>query len=946
MNTRSAVVVAALIVFASGLHSQIYPLGQQTPGANPQTSNWNIGWEFRCNAPGVIVVELGCNSPQPLATTATLFDVQTQGVLAQVPIPAGSGWRFVTLPTSVPLVNGSLYRIAIVSQSCGHHAETTAAWKPTGTIQYTAGAYVSGNNPSTYPSSSSATSVYGMVDIGYVTGPTLTVAATAGTAELLYSHEQGAGGIGVEVGSFTISSNNQTPTSTLSAIDIKASGTGDDSVAISEVYLYRDDAAGASPGVFDPADIAIGGPSSFAADDGTITFGVPTAEQGFALSETRVYFVVVKLAGIALPGETFDFTVSDIIAATGSKTVPANSTVTGFVIDTPQFIVLDDSLQTPATVVLGTSGICQEFTVDYPAGPDNKPSTLSITSLGTANEATDLSSVELWWDSDSDGALVAANDTLVDSTTFAQDNGTAAFNLASHPDFQAPQTRRYFVVYVLNANGSDQQTFKCYVSDIGTPTLGGAATGLPAPGATGTPGLEISAAVLTATLNGPLAAQMVYSNAQGPTGDGVLLCDFTLAAAPGGTWTINDLTFAAAGTGQHDSAYNELALYEDLNSSGTWDGAATDASAATALGGFTGGSATFALALGNLTAGSYRRFFLVGKLNGSPLTGETFNARLDASTYIAPTGGVVTGVPTADSAALVIDTAVLTVANSASQPGAATHKAGAGADYLIAGLLLTTLNDNVTVNGIALTAAGTGDWASDVDGTTGIQVYLDDGNSAYDAADTLLYQGAGAAVMTATFSAPLNLPVGTDAELWIRIGLTATAGQGRVANPETFSVTIANPGAVNASSTVLIGTPAPASVSIGAIEFEVSSFAPSNDLPAGGKAINMSGKGFMTPFTVTIGGVVCPGTPSITGGTQVTGLIVPPGGGQGLVIEVASGTLPPQTLTQTFSYSKVSNVGSGGDGGGSGCTFGSGSAWVLTGLLLGVGIAIRRTRRS
>jgi hypothetical protein len=868
-------------------------------------------------------------------------------VLAQVPIPAGSGWRFVTLTTSVPLVNGSLYRIAIVSQNCGHHAETTAAWKPTGTIQYTAGAYVSGNNPNTYPSSSSATSVYGMVDIGYVTGPTLTVAATAGAAEVLYSHEQGQGGNGVEVGSFTISSNNQSPSSTLSAIDITASGTGDDSAAISEVYLYRDNASGASPGVFDTADTAIAGPSSFAADDGTITFGIPTAEQGFALSETRTYFVVVKLAAVALPGETFDFTVSDIVAATGSKTVPANSTMTGFVIDTPQFVVLDDSLQTPDVVVLGTSGVCQEFTMDYPAGPDNNPSTLSITGLGTGNEATDLASVELWWDSDNDGSYVSANDTLVDSTTFAQDNGTAAFDLSLHPDFQAPQTRRYFVVYNLNANGSDQETFKCYVSDIGTPTLGGAATGLPAPGATGTQGLEISAAVLSATLNGPLAAQMVYSNAQGPTGDGVLLCDVTLSAAPGGTWTINDLTFIAAGTGQHNSAYSELALYEDLNSSGTWDGAAIDASAATALSGFTGGSATFALTLGTLTAGSSRRLFLVGKLNGSAITGETFNARLETTTHVSPPGEVVMGIPTANSTALVIDTAVLTVANSANQPSGATHKAGTGADYLIAGLLLTTLNDNVTVNGIALTAGGTGDWASDVNGATGIQVYLDDGDRTYSAADTLLYQGAGAAVMTATFSAPLNLPVGTDAELWIRVGLTATAGQGRVATPETFSVTITSPGAVNASSAVLLGTPAPASVSVGAIEFEVTSFTPPNDLPAGGKAISMSGKGFMSPFTVTIDGVVCPGTPNITGGTQVTGLVVPPGGGENRTIQVSSGTLATQTITQTFSYSKVSSVGgSGGDSGGGGCAAGGEAAWGILALLSVLAVVRRRTRRA
>src|SRR5690606_37841821 len=142
-------------------------------------------------------------------------------------------------------------------------------------------------------------------------------------------------------GAFTIASNSQSPNSVLTAIDIQASGTGNDSTAFTEVSLFRDDIAGTNPGVFDTGDVAIGSSSVFPADDGTITFSVQTAEQPFNPSQTQTYFVVTKLAGNATPGQTFSFTVSDIAVGTGLKNVPANSTMSGLVVDTPQFVFTD-----------------------------------------------------------------------------------------------------------------------------------------------------------------------------------------------------------------------------------------------------------------------------------------------------------------------------------------------------------------------------------------------------------------------------------------------------------------------------------------------------------------------------------------------------------------------------------------------------------------------------
>jgi hypothetical protein len=234
-----------------------------------------------------------------------------------------------------------------------------------------------------------------------------------------------------------------------------------------------------------------------------------------------------------------------------------------------------------------------------------------------------------------------------------------------------------------------------------------------------------------------------------------------------------------------------------------------------------------------------------------------------------------------------------------------------------------------------------------VDATSGVQVFLDDGDGVFNPADTMIYQGAGAALVAATFSTPLSLPVSGTAELWVRITFTTTAGQGAIATPETFVLAIAGGSDVLASTQALLGTPPPTGVTIGAIEFSVTSFSPPNDLPAGGKPISITGTGFVPPLIVKIKGVVCPGTPNIVGGTQVSGLTVPSGTGTGLAIEITSGTLPQQIVAQTFSYSKVGSVdgGSGGDSG-SGCGAAQSTCRLLLPALLMTAVAGRRRRRS
>jgi hypothetical protein len=393
---------------------------------------------------------------------------------------------------------------------------------------------------------------------------------------------------------------------------------------------------------------------------------------------------------------------------------------------------------------------------------------------------------------------------------------------------------------------------------------------------------------------------------QGPNGDGALLCDVTVWAAPGGSWGVPAVVFFAAGTGNPDAAFSDLAVHTD-NGNGMWDGPSVDTPAAPGLTGFTGGEATFMLTSSVFAAGSTRRLFLVCKLNGTASTGQTFSAGLDRVFATPPPAGVTVGLPTSAGASLIVDVPAVVVSNGPGRPSVVTHNSGSVAAYAVAQFRLKAVNEPADISGLVLTAGGTGDWVADVDSTTGVQVYIDNGDGMFDGADTLLFQGGGAPVVPVTFAPLISVQPATPIDLWVVINLTSTAGHGAISAPDTFTLSISNAADVFASSIVVLSSPVPSTTLLGAIEFRVDEFSPLTASLKGSAPITLKGSGFLAPFEVKIGGVVCPGTPIITGGTLVEGLRVPPGTGDGLAIEITSGTLPTQLLPMSFAYSASSD---------------------------------------
>jgi hypothetical protein len=180
-------------------------------------------------------------------------------------------------------------------------------------------------------------------------------------------------------------------------------------------------------------------------------------------------------------------------------------------------------------------------------------------------------------------------------------------------------------------------------------------------------------------------------------------------------------------------------------------------------------------------------------------------------------------------------------------------------------------------------------------------------------------------------------------DLWVVLDVLATAGLG-AAVPDSFQTVINATADVDAPGgiAVLMGTPAPQSNVLRLVDFFVSSFDPVADLPGGGKDITILGSGFMAPIIVLIDGIVCPGTAVINGGTQVTGIQVPPGTGLDRPITVKSGQLDEETLSQTFDYVPLQAPKPASD---SGCAAGAGvSAWWLLSAMTPLLFRLRRRK--
>lgn len=239
----------------------------------------------------------------------------------------------------------------------------------------------------------------------------------------------------------------------LSALTVTGTGTGNDASDISLVKLHLDlDGNGTGDQLL--------GTGTYSTDEGTIQFsGLSTTLP----SSSAVTFVVTyTFAGTASNNETFR---SRLINNFFSVTNSPNLVITGAPIEGSFVSISDTPTPTTITVAKGsnspqaqTVSVSQsEFTVlQFTITSDSTVALTSLTanSLGTGNDATDISSVKLYTDTNGDGT----GDSLLGSGTYGSDNGTIKFtNLSTTLTMNTAVT--YVLTYTLSGTASNNTTF-------------------------------------------------------------------------------------------------------------------------------------------------------------------------------------------------------------------------------------------------------------------------------------------------------------------------------------------------------------------------------------------------------------------------------------------------------------------------------------------------------
>ena len=738
------------------------------------------------------------------------------------------------------------------------------------------------------------------------------------------------------------------PDNTLTTFDVQASGTGDDSAAYAALKLYLDDGDMAFDASLD-TNVAS---ETFMSDDGTLQLTLSGAESMYSAGETKMFFLVADFNLMANHGDTF---ATQVTAAGGEVTgttltalpLPATGPAAGVTI---LGNVLLTQMNGPAMgdVVNNDHDFPGMLLLDFTISTTNVDWTLDglvFRAGGTGDDASAFDSLTIYEDLDQDGLFNPAFELPAGpaGTAFDSDDGTWIGTLQNAVITSSAAPRRFFLVGTLAGTAREGQTFNATLEMINaTPPLNGIFIGLPT--ASG-PDYTIDAASLNVAFNGPGSATAVSGTATAQ-----MLLDVTLDSA-NEQFTLTEMTFTASGSGNDASAFSELALYED-DGDGVYSFANDTLATAFTGAGFSADNGDYVATLSdsNFNGPSSRRFFLIATLNGTALSGETFNAGLSAINVTSQSSTAPTGLPSMLSTALIIDNPVLTIASSMldAPQDTVVEKTGADFSFMLAKLEMSASNGDIDVSGMRINLTGTGDWVNDVDPAKGVQLYLDDGDTIFDELSDTLISEVGGSLGALNFPLTPSLMVANGAKhtFFMRVNVLGSAGG---STPSTFVASMSSPTNVDVATgiSVLLGSPAPTSATLTLIEYFISDVTPKR-VPVGssGQDITIIGSGFTPPVSLTIDGVRAPGGAIVSpDGTMITGLMVPDHLGKNLEVVLSTGLLGPRTYHLTFSYSDAD----GGGGGGAGCAMSesssSNSLWIMVGLVLGAGVMILRRKR-
>lgn len=362
----------------------------------------------------------------------------------------------------------------------------------------------------------------------------------------------------------------------VSSITLSGNGTVKDDDDFSAVKLYADvDQNGQLSG----GDVQLGGNQTFSADNGSAVFSF--AARTIVQGDSEFYIAIVDLAGTADHNENFRIGVAQPADVTAQETISADPVSVGgppvygnlFTIQgVGQLeVAVGSNSPSPGGVPEGSTGV-EMLQLRVTAG-NAEPialNSLTITASRLLNDATAITSVELYLDANGNGNLDVGFDSQIDTDkTYAVDNGTVNFTLTGKT-LAAGQTENWLIVYDLTSPLTPNDTFQVRLL-LGTHISG-----------TGT--ISSTAALIVGTpVDGPVMyiqgiGTLTAASAASPpdsyvpfVGEWPVL-HLTLAAGPNEPVDVTSITVNQIGTGPvTTSDVSAVRLYHDVNANGRYD---------------------------------------------------------------------------------------------------------------------------------------------------------------------------------------------------------------------------------------------------------------------------------------------------------------------------------------------------------------------------------------
>jgi len=531
----------------------------------------------------------------------------------------------------------------------------------------------------------------------------------------------------------------------VSSVTVRALGTANDMTAIANngIKLYQDVN---NNGILDAGtDVFLTQAAAFSADNGTATLTL--TGKTIAASSVENWLLTYNLGGTdtASVGQTFiarvlkteisakGVTTDSVVVVEGTspitggtKTVAQLGTLTlGAGSNNPGASTEGPSTQNLAMLQLRLSASLAETLL---------VSSVTVKSSGTANEASDVTSVHLRRDANSNGVYEPSiDDTLkyLGTHTFAADNDTVVFIFTAPETLAAGTYRDWLVVYNLSGAASNGETFRASVELASYVTLTGKTTGqaitpigsFPIQG-----GLKTISNVGTLTLS--LGPNNPGATNEAKNAQGIVMMQMRLAASAAESLRVDTLRITASGTINDLTDITEVRLYRDVNSNGLLD-YSTDTQIGT---GKTysadDGTITFPDIADTLAPSATRDWLIVYDMADSASAGETFRVSvtsngqvsaygIESSAYAAVTGGPLTG-----SLKTITTTGQLSLAAGPANPGVSNITADAQGVAMVQFRLTASSAESVQVKGLSVQHLGTATPTSDV-ALNGVELYRD-----------------------------------------------------------------------------------------------------------------------------------------------------------------------------------------------------------------------------